>query len=68
LLLPLSNGGSKALGNVEHSDRAILVEFHHIVGSVGGDGSQRSCGGPYGGRRANGHLDQSVDGNSGHVS
>jgi hypothetical protein len=49
LLLPLLNGGSEALGNVEYSDWAILVKFHHIVSSVEGDGSQRSRGRPYGG-------------------
>jgi hypothetical protein len=40
-----------------------LVELHYMFGRAGGDGLHRSCGGPYGGRRANGRFDQSVDGN-----
>jgi hypothetical protein len=39
LLLTLSNGGDEPLGNVEDSDWAVLVEFHHVFGSVEGDGS-----------------------------
>jgi hypothetical protein len=39
-----------------------LVELHHSFSRAGGDGSCRSCRGPYGGRRANGCLDQSIDG------
>jgi hypothetical protein len=41
-----------------------LVELHHRLGRVGGDGSRRSCGGPNGGQRVKGCFDHSVDGNS----
>jgi hypothetical protein len=68
LLLPSLNSGSEALGNVEDSGGVVLVELHHRFGRAGGDGSHRSHGGPYGGRRANGHLDQSVNGDGRHSS
>jgi hypothetical protein len=64
-LLP-SNGGSEALGNVKYSDGVVLVEVHYSVGSIEGDGSWRSCGGLYGGQRANGHFDQSIDSDGRH--
>jgi hypothetical protein len=56
------DGGGEALGNVEDSDRVVLVELHHRFGRVGGDGSCRSCGGPNGGRRAKGCFNHSVNG------
>jgi hypothetical protein len=62
LLLPFSYGGGEALGNVEDGSRVVLVELHHRLGRVGGDGSCRSRGGPNGGRRAKGRFDQSVNG------
>jgi hypothetical protein len=43
-----------------------LVELHHSFGRGGGDGLRRGRGGPYGGRRANGCLNQSVNGDGGH--
>jgi hypothetical protein len=49
LLFSLSNGGGKALGNVEDSNGVVLVELHHSFGRGGGDGSRWSRGGPYGG-------------------
>jgi hypothetical protein len=64
LFFPLLNSGGEALGNVEDSGRVVLVELHHMLGGAGGEGSCRSCGGPYSGRRANGHLDQSINGDS----
>jgi hypothetical protein len=66
-LLP-SNGGGEALGNVEHGNWVVSVEVHYSVGSVRRDGSWRSHGGLYSGRRANGRLNQSVDGNGRHGS
>jgi hypothetical protein len=66
LLFSFVNGGGEALGNVEDDDRVVLVELHHSFGRAGGDGSHRSHGGPYGGQRANGCLDQSIDGDVGH--
>jgi hypothetical protein len=49
LLFSLSNGGDEALGNVEDGDRVVLVELHHRLGRIGGDGLRRSCEGPNGG-------------------
>jgi hypothetical protein len=66
LLFPPSNGGSEALGNVEDGDMVVLVELHHSFGGGGGDGACCSHGGPYGGQRAKGCLDHSVDGDVGH--
>jgi hypothetical protein len=66
LLLVLSNHGGEALGNVEDGDRAVLVELHHSFGRGGEDGLHWSHGGPYGGQRANGHFDHSIDGDVGH--
>jgi hypothetical protein len=39
LLLSFLNGGGEALGNVEYGGWVVLVELHHIVSSVGEDGS-----------------------------
>jgi hypothetical protein len=66
LFFSFSDGGSEALGNVENSSRVVLVELHHMFGRARGDGSCRSHGGPYGGRRANGHFDQRIDGDGRH--
>jgi hypothetical protein len=66
LLLPPADGGSKALGNVEDGDRVILVELHHSFSGGGGDGLRRGRGGPYGGQRAKGCFDQSIDGDGRH--
>jgi hypothetical protein len=68
LLFPPLNGGGKALSNVENSSWVVLVELHHMLGGARGDGSRRGHGGPYGGRRANGCLDQSINGDGGHSS
>jgi hypothetical protein len=62
------NGGGKALGNVKDSSWIVLVELHHRLSRARGDGSHRGHKGPYGGRRANGHLDHSIDGDGGHLS
>jgi hypothetical protein len=66
LLFSPLDGGSEALGNVEDSGWVVLVELHHIFGRARGDGSSRSRRGPYGGQKANGHLDQSINGNGRH--
>jgi hypothetical protein len=66
LFLPPANGGGEALGNVEDGGRVVLVELHHSFGRARGDGSCRGRGGLYGGRRANRHLDQSINGDGGH--
>jgi hypothetical protein len=68
LLFPPSNGSGKALGNVEDGNVVVLVELHHSFSKGGGDGACWSCGGLYGGRRAKGCLDHSVDGDIGHFS
>jgi hypothetical protein len=39
-----------------------LVELHHRLGRVGGDGLRKSHGGPNGGQRAKGCFDHSVNG------
>jgi hypothetical protein len=65
-LLSLSDSGSKSFGDIIDGDRVVLVEVHHVFSSTRGDGLWRSRGGPYGGRRANGYLDHSVDGNVRH--
>jgi hypothetical protein len=66
MLFSFTNGGGKALSNVEDGGGVVLVELHHSFSRAGGDGSHRSHRGLYGGRRANGHFDQSVDGDVGH--
>jgi hypothetical protein len=66
LFLSFANGGGEALGNVEDSGQVVLVELHHMFGGGGRDGMRRGHRGPYGGQRANGHFDQSIDGNIGH--
>jgi hypothetical protein len=66
LLFSFTDGGGEALGNVKDSGQVVLVELHHMLGRGGGDGVCRSHGGLYGGQRANGCFDQSVDGNVGH--
>jgi hypothetical protein len=62
LLFSFMNGGGEALGNVEDSGWVVLVELHHMFGRGGGDGACRSHGGLYSGQRANGCLNQSVNG------
>jgi hypothetical protein len=68
LLFPPSDSGGKALGNVEDSDGVVLVELHHSFSRGGRDGARWSRGGPYGGRRAKGHFDHSVNGDIRHSS
>jgi hypothetical protein len=48
-LLSLSDSGSKSFGNVIDGHGVVLVEVHHVFSGIGGDGSWRSRGGPYGG-------------------
>jgi hypothetical protein len=68
LLFLLADGGGEALGNVEDSSWVVLVELHHMFGRGRGDRAHRSRGGPYGGQRANGRFNQSIDGDIGHLS
>jgi hypothetical protein len=68
LLFSFMDHGGEALGNVEDGDRVVLVELYHSFGRARGDGLCRSRRGPNGGRRANGCLNQSVDGDGRHAS
>jgi hypothetical protein len=49
LLLPSSNSGGEALGNVEDGGEVVLVELHHSFSGARGDGSCKSHRGPYDG-------------------
>jgi hypothetical protein len=38
-LLPLSDGGSKSLGDIVNGDWVVPVKVHHVFSGAGGDGS-----------------------------
>jgi hypothetical protein len=65
-LFSFLDGGGQSLGNVIDGNWVISVEVHHVFSGIGGDGLRRSCGGPYGGQRAKGCLDQSINGDGRH--